>query len=59
MLHLPEPLVGFFRQDEHERVMCLFNLSADAVEVPNLGIEAPGSLPAYGTAFLPACYETC
>jgi alpha-glucosidase len=52
LLDLPEPLVGFFRQDAHERVLCLFNLSPGAVDVPALDIEAPATLPPYGTAFL-------
>jgi alpha-glucosidase len=52
LLDLPEPLVGFFRQDAHERVLCLFNLSPGAVDVPALDIEATATLPPYGTAFL-------
>jgi alpha-glucosidase len=54
MLDLPEPLIGFFRQDEQECVLCLFNLSHGDVRVPGLCPEAPGSLPPYGTAFVTA-----
>ncbi len=54
LLDLPPPLVGFVRHDAAENIYCLFNLSAEPVELPNLPVDHPALLPAYGTAFLQA-----
>ncbi len=57
MLDLPAPLIGFVRFDETERVVCLFNLSEEGVEVPRCCAGAPGWLGAYGTALVIAIVE--
>jgi alpha-glucosidase len=54
LLDLPEPLVAFVREDERERVLCVFNLSAATVAVPQLELEVSAALSAYGTAFASA-----
>jgi alpha-glucosidase len=45
LLDLPEPLVGFTREDARDRVLCVFNLSPDTATTPQM------QLPPYGTAF--------
>jgi len=52
LLDLPAPLVGFIRADADERVICLFNLSASPVEIPQSFERAPRMLPAFGTCFV-------
>lgn len=51
-LDLPEPLVGFVRDDPHEQVLCLFNLAGEDVTLPRGLHGAPASLGPYGTAFI-------
>ena len=46
--------MGFVREDAKERIVCLFNFSAEAVMLHGarfLGTGLPDSLPPYGTAF--------
>jgi alpha-glucosidase len=53
-LRLPEPLIGFVRETGQERIVCLFNFSAEPVRLNGarfLGTNLPGSLGPYGTAF--------
>ena len=50
-LDLPEPLIGFVRHDQAEKVLCLFNLSASEVYVPSLLDGAPAVLAPFGTEF--------
>jgi len=47
LLDMPEPLVGFVREDAEAPVVCVFNLSAAPVGVPDLELE----LAAYGAVF--------
>jgi alpha-glucosidase len=53
-LNLPSPLVGFVRESAEERMVCLFNFSAETVLLHGarfLGTCLPDALPPYGTAF--------
>ncbi len=53
-LRLPAPLLGFVREDASERIICLFNFSAETVLLHGarfLGTGLPECLPPYGTAF--------
>ncbi|CAH2600665.1 putative alpha-glucosidase [Rhodovastum atsumiense] len=60
-VELPEPLVGFLREDQDERILCLFNLSETPVQVdlegyPSFHVLAEsGFAPKVGpgTALLP------
>ncbi len=59
-LRLPAPLVGFVREDSQERMVCLFNFSADTVMLHGarfLGTGLPDALPPYGTAFAGVAVE--
>jgi len=51
LLDLAEPLLGFVREDEEEQVVCLFNLSADVMAVPQALGVGPHVLGPYGTSF--------
>ena len=53
-LRLPSPLIGFVREDARERILCLFNFSAETVKLQGarfLGTGLPDNLAPYGTAF--------
>lgn len=51
-LDLPEPLVGFVRENADERVLCLFNPTAQHVRLDGGLAGAPERLGPFGTAFL-------
>ncbi len=57
MLALPAPLIGFVRSDANERVVCLFNVSGEGVEVPRCFAGAPGWLGPYGTVVVAQAVE--
>ncbi len=60
-LRLPVPLLGFVREDGHERIVCLFNFSAETVALHGarfLGAGLPTALPPYGTAFAASTVTT-
>jgi alpha-glucosidase len=59
-LRLGAPLIGFVRENAQERIVCLFNFSAETVAVPGvrfLGAGLADSLPPFGTAFATTALE--
>jgi alpha-glucosidase len=57
-LRLPAPLLGFVREDAQERIVCVFNFSAEAQRVTGLRYSGlPDMLAPYGTAFAVSAME--
>jgi glycosidase len=57
-LRLPAPLLGFVREDAQERIVCVFNFSAEAQRVTGLRYSGlPDTLAPYGTAFAVSAME--
>ncbi len=58
-LDLPEPFVGFIRQDAGEQVLCLFNLSGHEAMCPCAIAGAPDRLGPFGTSFVAGSNDLC
>jgi hypothetical protein len=58
-LRLPAPLLGFVREDAQERIVCVFNFSAETQRVTGLRYPGlPDMVGPYGTAFAVSVMES-